>query len=960
MLALAVLLVGAALVLPAALLARGAERDAAVRGLERPLAAAQTALTAEARRYADAVRQAAAALSTRSTAPDPVYFDSLSSSLAAARLPGAAGTAYVEPRGNADTVVLAHALDGRTVPTGWDASTVPELAAVLVRARASGRPAVSSPLVLPRDRSLAAERRQLAVVLAAPVVTDGQRFRGWVILSLRGDDLVRALLGDASGPVGAVMLTASDSSGHPVAVATVVSRGPGDAPRHGEIAPGAVRRSVQVPVVDRTWSLTVAASPAPAPSSGLVPLDVVVGAGGGVATVLLAALVLALAVARERALARWQAVTEELQAAERQSRRQADLLHDVLESISDGVSVIDGDGRYLVHNRAARAMLGTPGTGLPLQTWHEHYETLTADGATQLPAEELPLGRALAGQSCDDVDLLVHEAARGGARVLRVSAHPLRSGQLHGAVAVFSDVTDRTRAEAELERQAVVFSAITDAVFITDATGTVLDCNAAAEHMTGFTRADLLGRRPGEASPGQAALAGVADALRRDGEWRGDFPFARRGRPAGVAEAVVVALRDEQGRLTGTISAHRDVTEERRTAAALREAEQRFRLSFVNAPTGVQMADLHSVGFGRLLDVNPALCRMLGMSRSTLLQLTVADITHPDDRAQDAEWGRLLMSGEQERVRLEKRYVRADGEAVWVSVNVAVVRDEEGAPLYTVTQVEDVTARRRAREELRRANAELSGLNDALARTNAELDRFTAAVAHDLKNPLTSISGYSELLFDLCGGSLPPEGVQALDAVRRNADRMRTLIDDLLTYARAGSEPLRLSPVDLADLVADVVADLGPTLARTGGTVRAGQLGEVYAHRALLRQVLANLVGNAVKYVVPGVSPRVTVSAEPAEGGGWVISVADNGIGVPPDATERIFRMFHRETRRGYDGTGIGLATCQRIVERHGGRIWVRPADAGGSVFAFTLPAAPAQALTSTSTLPTVPLRTAS
>nr|WP_231134032.1 PAS domain S-box protein [Motilibacter deserti] len=892
-------------------------------------------MTAEARRYEDAVRQAAASLSA-SVSPDRSSFGALAQSLALAHLPGAGGVAYAEPRDGEDLVVLASGLDGRAVASGWDAAADPELADVLERARRTGRPAVSSPLVLPRDRALPPGRRQLAVVLAAPVVGPGLRFRGWALLSLRGPDLVRALLREAVGPVGRVTLAAPAVTGDPVTIAAVApdpkpalrSSGAGDAPH----------RRVGVRVVDRTWALTVTAPPVRSAPAGLVPMDTAIGVGGGLATVLLAGLVLVLAIARERAVARWGAAMAELRAAEEESRQQAELLHDVLESISDGVSVVDADGRYVVHNRAARQMLGTTAEGAMPQTLQDRDGVLRGDGAAAYDDDELPLARALAGESCEDVDVVVHIDG-SGPQVLRVSAHPLsRRG---GAVAVFDDVTERQRAEAALARQAVVFSAITDAVFITDPAGAIVDCNPAAERMTGHTRAELLGRRP-DAMCAAERLAMVGEALRAQGEWRGDLAFARKGRPPGVAEAVVVVLKDAKGRVTGTVSAHRDVTDERQTASALREAELRFKLSFTNAPTGVQMASLRPHEAGRLLDVNPALCRMLGMSRSALLQRTTADITHPDDLAQDAEWARLLMRGDKERARFEKRYIRADGEAVWVAVNVAVVRDEEGAGLYTVTQVEDVTQRRLAREELRRANEELSAANDALARTNAELDRFTAAVAHDLKNPLTSISGYSELLSDLCGGALPAEGLHALDAVRRNADRMRTLIDDLLDYARAGSEPLRLGPVDSAVVVAEVVADIAPAIEGAGGRVRVGPLPQVHAHRTLLRQLVANLVGNALKYVAPGVRPQVAVDAAPGGDGEWVFTVADNGIGVPADAVERIFRMFAREARRGYEGTGIGLATCQRIVERHGGRIWVRPGDEGGSVFAFTLPPAPA------------------
>jgi signal transduction histidine kinase len=178
----------------------------------------------------------------------------------------------------------------------------------------------------------------------------------------------------------------------------------------------------------------------------------------------------------------------------------------------------------------------------------------------------------------------------------------------------------------------------------------------------------------------------------------------------------------------------------------------------------------------------------------------------------------------------------------------------------------------------------------------------------------------------------PPDPA-VLDLMRASTERARGLIDGVLAYARAGE--LEAEPVDLGTLMGEVAADLRPRLEEAGATLEVGELPEVRGDARQLRRLLQNLVGNAVKFR-GAQAPRVTVAAREGSDG-WVVTVADNGVGVAPDDAGRIFGMFARASRD-HDGTGIGLAVCRRVVEAHGGRIWVEPAEGGGSAFRFTLP----------------------
>jgi signal transduction histidine kinase len=215
-------------------------------------------------------------------------------------------------------------------------------------------------------------------------------------------------------------------------------------------------------------------------------------------------------------------------------------------------------------------------------------------------------------------------------------------------------------------------------------------------------------------------------------------------------------------------------------------------------------------------------------------------------------------------------------------------------------------------------------------RMDAELRGYADVVAHDLSEP---IAGIRLLVAMLERRAEEPPSVSVLRQLRRSADRARELIDGVLLYARAGE--LRLERVAVGQLMADVADDLRPTLEAAGGTLAIGELPEVEGDPGQLRRVLQNLVGNAIKFRGPA-PPRIEVSAL-RDSQEWVVTVRDNGLGVDPEHASLIFGMFSRGASE-IDGTGIGLAVCRRIVEAHGGRIWVEPADDAGSAFRFTLP----------------------
>jgi signal transduction histidine kinase len=237
-------------------------------------------------------------------------------------------------------------------------------------------------------------------------------------------------------------------------------------------------------------------------------------------------------------------------------------------------------------------------------------------------------------------------------------------------------------------------------------------------------------------------------------------------------------------------------------------------------------------------------------------------------------------------------------------------------------QLGRVVERERAREELERSNA--------------DLEAFAYLASHDLAAPLRAVSGFVSLLGRRYADQLDDDAREIIGHAIDAAQRMQAMIDDLLLYSRAGD--LALEEVASGDLVAAALRDLAPAVADTGAQIEVADLPTVRADASQLQRVFQNLLSNAMKYVARGVEPRVHVSSRAIDGS-WEIAVADNGIGIEARNAERIFEMFARvHGGADYRGTGLGLAISRRVVERHGGRLWVEANPGGGSIFRLTLP----------------------
>lgn len=336
--------------------------------------------------------------------------------------------------------------------------------------------------------------------------------------------------------------------------------------------------------------------------------------------------------------------------------------------------------------------------------------------------------------------------------------------------------------------------------------------------------------------------------------------------------------------------------------------------------------------------VNPAAARLLGYAPEELTGTLIHDIIHPVDsrgRPHSRADCPMVSSTRQEPVRNGvEPFRRRDGSSFTAEFSSEPMLDAQGRLLGVVTVFRDITDRQQAQAERERFIAELS-------RANEELERFAFAASHDLQEPLRLISNFNALLARRYDSALDDAGRSYIQHSIKAAERMQALIADLLAYGRLNydSEPREVD-VPLGDIAEDAIRNLQTAIDKTQARIEISDLPSIRGSRAQLTQLMQNLIGNAIKYHRSGNAVHVSVDAH-EEDDVWRISVADNGIGIAPQYREQIFHPFKRlHAKDEYSGTGMGLAICRKIIESHGGVLWVEESPSGGSLFLFTLPKA--------------------
>lgn len=367
-----------------------------------------------------------------------------------------------------------------------------------------------------------------------------------------------------------------------------------------------------------------------------------------------------------------------------------------------------------------------------------------------------------------------------------------------------------------------------------------------------------------------------------------------------------------------------EISVRKMTEVALRDSEDKWRRLFEEGLDAIFVADYAT---GEILDCNYSATILTGRSKEELIGQHQR-ILHPQtDTGENFSDTFYRHKSDEEGRILEAQVITKDGTIKVVEIRASIIN--LGGRKVLQGAFRDISERKIAEEKLKHAMEEL-------ARSNAELQQFAYVASHDLQEPLRMVASFSQLLEMRYKDRLDKDADEFIEFIVDGANRMQRLINDLLSYSRVGTRGKPFQPTDFSLVLGQALINLGPLIEDSGAFVTTDDLPVLMADETQILQLFQNLVGNAIKFR-GAENPIIHVTAQ-REAGEWIFSVRDNGIGISPEYYARIFEIFQRlQTREDYPGTGIGLAICKRIVERHGGRIWVESDPGKGSTFFFTI-----------------------
>ena len=650
------------------------------------------------------------------------------------------------------------------------------------------------------------------------------------------------------------------------------------------------------------------------------------------------------------------AAEEALRKSQQELRFQSTLLN----QIRDNIVATDLAGRITYVNNAVTESLQKSREELIGQTVHVLGEDPNAGATQQSIIEKTVREGAWNGT-------VVNVAVDDTQRIMQARTWLIRAPQTNeptGMVGVSTDITQRKEAEEALER---IFTLANELICVADihsATFTLV--NPAFEETLGYTEEELLEHpfldfvHPDDVAPTVAVLkeklqAGV-DVISfqnryrcKDGAYRwlswNSHPVPKKGLTYAIAT---------------------DITKRKRRDQALRKSEARYRGLFENAPISLWEEDFSAVkahietlrergieDFEQYFTEKPeAIEECMHLIRFVNFNEATLDLYHAENKqALQQNLGKMLgskthpalcqilvsISREEKRAQAETMNYTLDGQKLAIHVDWRIAPGHEESLDRCFVAVKDITALKDAQAALQRTNIELTEYANALEQSNEELEHFAYVASHDLREPLRTVTGFLQLLERYAHDQLDERAASYIENALAGVARMSKMIKALLDLSRIESRGQAFEIVDLDAVLAQTLEALQQVIEETAAEITHDPLPTLMGDPTQLSQLFQNLVANALKFRRKDEPPRVHVSAEQEEGN-WCFAVHDNGIGIDPQQHERVFQIFQRlHTQQEYPGVGIGLALCKRIVERHGGRMWVEARPGAGSTFYFTL-----------------------
>ena len=601
------------------------------------------------------------------------------------------------------------------------------------------------------------------------------------------------------------------------------------------------------------------------------------------------------------------------------------MLAALIETSDDAILSLTPDGKIVTFNGAAEAM------------FDYSREEILGKSAFQL----VPLGRGgdlqenlkriRQGKIVEHFETV--RMKKDGSRFnvsLRISAIKDITGKLIGISWILRDITAQKEAEALIRKLSSVVEQTADTVMITDKAGTVEYVNPAFISTTGYSKEEAVGHSSKLLKSGKHSrlfYKKLWETILSGNPFQASMINRKKSGDLFHTEKTITPLKDNSGAITHFVSTDKDITDRRLAEQHSQQVQRRFTELFNYSPDPMAYYSLD----GTVIEANDAFSTLTGYTKDELInRKKYQDITAPK------YWGhasktleRMLSKGEP--CAYEKEYTKKDGTLVPALVTAFPVKSGDGKHIDAIGMVvKDIT-------QLKKQQKRLEATALELGRSNRDLEQFASIASHDLQEPLRTMTSFLQMIDRINHDRLDGESREYLNFVVDGSKRLRALIDDLLAYSRIGSKRLEFAEFESKQAVDVALSNLSEAIGAAQAQVEIRNLPNICADSAKLTQLFQNLIVNAIKYQSER-SPVIQISAEKSPGG-WTFKVADNGIGIPSDSTERVFEMFKRLPGRSeIPGTGIGLAICRKIVEQLGGKIWVESEVGKGSTFFFSVP----------------------
>ncbi|HLA73472.1 MAG TPA: PAS domain S-box protein [Steroidobacteraceae bacterium] len=599
----------------------------------------------------------------------------------------------------------------------------------------------------------------------------------------------------------------------------------------------------------------------------------------------------------------------------------------LVDGVQDyAIFMLDPKGTVVSWNDGARRNKGYHAAEIIGQNFSRFYPQADIDAG--LPEAELVMAAAN-GRSEVERWRVRKDGSRFLASMVFTAARD-SAGALIGFSEISRDISERKDTDAKYRG---LLEAAPDAMVVVDQGGKIVLLNVQAEKQFGYRRDELVGQRITDIVPEGFAerliadgTRNAADALAQQIDARIELSGRRKDGSDFPIEITLSPLESKEGILV--TAAIRDISARKEVEAHLAEMESRYRGLLEAAPEAIVISDPN----GRILLVNAQMEKVFGYRREELIGQAVEILVperfrakHPEYRIGYHAHPRARLMGES----LDLRGLRKDASEFPVEITLSPLESPEG--LLVTAVVRDVTERKKFQEHLLQTVGELK-------RSNDELEHFAYVASHDLQEPLRMVASYTQLLAKRYKGRLDSDADDFIAYAVAGCNRMQRLINDLLAYSRAGANGKTPRKISSELALRAALNNLETSIAESGALVTHDPLPIVTMDDTQLTQVFQNLIGNAVKYR-SAAAPRVHVSAATSDGNECVFSVRDNGVGINSQYFEKIFILFQRlHGRDEFEGTGIGLAVCKKMIERLGGRIWLDSQPDKGSTFHFAVP----------------------